>query len=425
MNKLLWGLADGNNFYASCERLFRPDLLKKPIAILSNNDGCVIARSEELKAMGVKMGTPKFKINEEIKNGTITAFSSNYELYGELHNRLMHTLSRFTPDIEIYSIDESWLLFENFNYNMPDYAEHIVAETFKLVGIPVSLGIAPTKTLAKVANKLAKKDMHSKGAKVLQTQDEIRDALSVFPVQDLWGVGRSKFKALTQLNIKTALEFSQLPGGWVKKNFSITGFRTWQELRGFPCHQLLEETSSKDAIATGRTFGNLLTDYDSIKEALVNHSVSCSQKLRKQKSYASYVNIRIETNRFRDDLPRYVNTSTVRLLQPTNNAVIIAKATIEAFDKIFKKGIFYNRCSVTLLGLSDELTGMQESLFEQHDRAKSDTLMTVLDQINIKYGKNTLKIATQGTGKTWALRNEHQSPRYLTQLDDFIKVTLG
>ena len=421
--KQLWGLADGNNFYASCERLFRPDLAKSPIAVLSNNDGCVIARSAELKELGIKMGTPEFEIRQAIKAGKIIPFSSNYELYGEMHNRMMHTLSRFTPDWEIYSVDECWLLFKDFNYDIHDYAKYIVKETWKLVGVPISIGIAPTKTLAKVANKLAKKDKNSEGAMVIEHEHEIIMALDRFPVEDLWGVGRAKAKKLATMGVKTALDFRKLPGEWVKKQFTITGFRMWRELHGYPCLELVESIRNKEAIATGRSFGKLLTDYKDVNEALVNHASSCAQKLRKQKSYAGYLNVQIETSRFRNDLPQYVNSITIKLLQPTDDSRIIIKGAIDGLKRIWRDNYHYNRCGVMLLDLKDANTGKQEALFGGHERTQSEALMNVLDKVNSKYGKNTIKLAIQGgDGKAWALKSNFRSPRYLTRLEEFINL---
>nr|MBC7612183.1 Y-family DNA polymerase [Pseudopedobacter sp.] len=420
--KKMWGLADGINFYASCERLFRPDLAKSPIAVLSNNDGCVIARSAELKALGIKMGTPEFEIRKDIKAGKIIPFSSNYELYGEMHNRLMHTLSRFTPEWEIYSVDECWLLFKDFDYDMKAYAKHIVNETWNLVGIPISIGIAPTKTLAKVANKLAKKDKQSGGALVLNDDHEITIALSQFPVEELWGVGHAKAKRLAAMGVRTALEFRLLPGEWVKKHFTITGFRMWRELHGEACLELADEGKNKEAIATGRSFGKLLTNYQDVKEALVNHASNCASKLRKQKSLAGYIDVQIETSRFRNDLAQYVNHITMKLLQPTNDSSVIVKTAIQGLDKIWREKYHYNRCGAMLLDLRDESTGQQEALFETHNREKSNALMKALDSLNSKHGKNTVKLAAQGNGKNWALRRQYLSPRYLTRLNEFLKL---
>ncbi len=420
--KQMWALADGNNFYASCERLFRPDLAEKAIAILSNNDGCVIARSAECKLLGIKMGTPVFEIRSKIKSGEVIPFSSNYELYGEMHNRMMHTLSRFTPDFEIYSVDECWLLFKDFDYDLLAYGRHIVNETWRLVGIPISIGIAPTKTLAKLANKMAKKDKSSKGAIVLDQRDKITQALSLFPVEDLWGVGYSKAKKLSSMSVKTALDFRELPGDCVLKNFTITGFRMWKELHGEPCMNDVMGYKKKEAIATGRTFGKLLTSYDKVKEALVNHVANCAQKLRRQNSYASYLDVQIETSRFRVELPQYVNHFTIKLLQPTDDTTVLIKHAILGLDKIWRENFHYNRCSAMLLGLMDARTGKQESLFEPIDREKSKVLMNTLDKLNQIYGKNTLKIATQGDGKSWALRSVYLSPRYLTRLKEFIEL---
>ena len=421
--KELWGLADGNNFYASCERLFRPDLAKSPIAVLSNNDGCVIARSAELKELGIKMGTPEFEIRKQIKSGKIIPFSSNYELYGEMHNRMMHTLSRFTPDWEIYSVDECWLLFKDFDYDIHAYARHIVTETWQLVGIPISIGIAPTKTLAKVANKLAKKDKNCKGAMVLEFDHEITMALNIFPVEDLWGIGRAKATQLAGMGVRTALEFRQLPGEWVKKHFTITGFRMWRELHGFPCLELVESSRNKEAIATGRSFGKLLTKYEDVKEALANHANSCAHKLRKQNSYAGYVNVQIETSRFRTDLPQYVNNITIKLLQPTNDSIVIVKTAVDGLNKIWRNDYHYSRCSAMLLDLRDSSSVKQEHLFGGHHREQREALMGVLDTLNAKYGKNTIKLAVQGLDEgAWALRSNYRSPRYLSRIDEFIKL---
>jgi len=418
--KRMWGLADGNNFYASCERLFRPDLAKKPIAILSNNDGCVIARSAELKAMGIKMGTPEFEIREKIKTGEIIPFSSNYELYGELHNRLMHTLSRFTPDWEIYSVDECWLLFKDFDYDLEAYGKHIVAETWKLVGIPVSLGIAPSKTLAKMANKLAKKNPTSHGVMVLAHEEQIKEALQLFPVEDLWGIGRAKAKTLHGMGVKTAFDFTKLPGEWVKKHFTITGFRMWRELHGFSCMDEPAKDRKKEAIATGRSFGKLQVHFDDVSEAIANHAASCAEKLRKQKSLAGYLDVQIETSRFRTELPQYAQHITLKLTPATNDSIIIVKKALEGLKQIWKAGYFYNRCGVLLMDLRDAESGKQEVMFEKQDWAKSEKLMQTLDAINKQYGKNTLKLASQGDGKKWALRRAYLSPRYLTRLKEFI-----
>jgi DNA polymerase V len=311
-------------------------------------------------------------------------------------------------------------LFKEFDYDILAYARHIVKETWKLVGIPISIGIAPTKTLAKVANKMAKKDKGSQGAIVMQESHEITMALSLFPVEDLWGVGYAKAKKLSSMGIKSALDFRELPGDWVLKNFTITGYRMWRELHGEPCMNDISAYKKKEAVATGRTFGKLLINYEEVKEALVNHAASCAHKLRKQKSYASYLDVQIETSRFRTDLKQYVNHFTVKLLQPTDDTRIIIKSASEGVDRIWKEGYQYNRCGALLLGLMDAKTGKQESLFEQVDRDKSQVLMKTLDYVNGVYGKNTLKLASQGDGKAWALRRVYLSPRYLTRLQEFI-----
>jgi DNA polymerase V len=422
--KKLWGLADGNNFYASAERLFRPDLARKPLAILSNNDGCVIARSNEIKELGVKMGTPEFQIRDQIRSGIIVPFSSNYELYGEMHNRMMHTLSRFTPDWEIYSIDECWLLFKDFDYDMHAYGKHLVHETWRLVGIPVSIGIAPTKTLAKVANKLAKKDKNSGGSRVIQYPHEITVALAEFPVNDLWGVGYAKAKRLLAMGVKTALQFRELPGEWVKKHFTITGFRMWRELHGYPCHELEHESFNKENIATGRSFGKPFSRYEDVEEALANHAASCANKLRRQKSTAGFVNVSLETNRFREDHKQYNNSFTAKLLQPTSDTGTIVKHAILGLKKIWREGYYYNRCGVLLMDLRDAEAGQQIAIFSDHDIQKSQAIMERMDELNKRFGKNMVKMAVQGSSKEWHLKANHLSPRYLTRPADFIKLKM-
>jgi DNA polymerase V len=271
-----------------------------------------------------------------------------------------------------------------------------------------------------MANKLAKKNPTSHGVMVLAHEEQIKEALQLFPVEDLWGIGRAKAKTLHGMGVKTAFDFTKLPGEWVKKHFTITGFRMWRELHGFSCMDEPAKDRKKEAIATGRSFGKLQVHFDDVSEAIANHAASCAEKLRKQKSLAGYLDVQIETSRFRTELPQYAQHITLKLTPATNDSIIIVKKALEGLKQIWKAGYFYNRCGVLLMDLRDAESGKQEVMFEKQDWAKSEKLMQTLDAINKQYGKNTLKLASQGDGKKWALRRAYLSPRYLTRLKEFI-----
>lgn len=317
----MFGLVDCNNFYASCERVFNPYWNGKPVVVLSNNDGCVIARSNEVKKLGIKMGIPAYQIKTEIEQYGIGVFSSNYSLYGDMSNRVMTILSSFVENMEIYSIDEAFLDLTGFEYfDLKEYGQKIVNTTTKGTGIPVSLGIAPTKTLAKVANKFAKKIPGYKGVCIIDSDDKRIKALKLTEIADIWGIGRKHCKLLTQYNVKTAYDFTQLPVGWVRQKMTITGERMWKELNGISCIDMEYAPPAKKTICTSRAFGQTVTDLEELKESVSSYAAICAEKLRKQKSCALSLMVFIHTNNFRENLPQYFQNSIVKFPVATNNA---------------------------------------------------------------------------------------------------------
>lgn len=416
------GIADCNNFYASCQRVFNPALNGKPIIVLSNNDGCVVARSNEAKALGIPMGVPAFEIKELIEKNNINVFSSNYTLYGDMSNRVMTTLSRFTPEIEIYSIDEAFLQFKGFEfYDLEKYAKHIVKTTTVNTGIPISIGIAPTKTLAKLANKLAKITPNSGGVKIIRTSEEIKAALKDFPVNDIWGIGRKYSMMLNQHGVNTALQFSELPQDWVKSRMTITGVRMWLELKGKTCISMELVPPSKKGICTSRSFGTMLTDLDQISEAVSNYTVQCAKKLRTQDTSCRAITVFVHTNSFRKDLKQYYNSRSIVLPVATNSTIELVKHALDALKAIYRKGYQYKKAGVIVTDIIPS-SQCQANLFYDLDNEKHNKIMTALDKINSLYGTNKLRLGSQGFGRTWKLKNEKISPCYTTRIKDLIKV---
>lgn len=415
-------LADCNNFYASCERVFDPSLIGKPVVVLSNNDGCVIARSNEAKALGIKMGEPAFKIKDLIEKHGVAVFSSNYTLYGDMSQRVMNTLASFTPDIEIYSIDEAFLGLHGFRYeDLMDYARHIRRTTMRNTGIPISLGIAATKTLAKVANHIAKKQAQHQGVYMIATEEQRVEALKGFEIGEVWGIGRQYGKFLSRYGVNTAYDFTRMPAGWVKQHMSVVGLRTQKELLGIPCIDLEHSAPPKKAIATTRSFGEMQTDIGYLSEAVASFAASCASKLRKQQSVAQVVMVFAHTNYFRDDLPQYSASKAITLPVPTSSSIELVHYALTALRSIYKPGFRYKKAGVIVSGISTS-QHIQTSLFDNIDREKHNRLMATMDRLNDKYGRHMVRIAAQGTGRKWKLRQERISPMYTTHWDDIITV---
>lgn len=409
-------LADCNNFYASCERLFRPKLNGQPIIVLSNNDGCVIARSNEAKAAGIPMGAPFYQIRELIQEQKVAVFSSHYTLYGDMSARVMTNLARFSPEVEVYSIDECFLSLAGFS-DLESYATTIRTSVIKSTGIPISLGVAPSKVLAKVANKLAKKN---NGVLVLDSPEKITSTLHSYPVEDLWGVGRQYANKLIGMGIKTASQLRNLPLEWVQSNLTIVGLRIWRELWGESCIPLKLFLDPKKGLCTSRGFGRLTADYSELQEATVSYISRLAVKLRKEKRCTTLLTIRLLTNRFNQHQPQCNPSITIPLAHPVNNTSDLVKAGLFGLEKIYLKGYLFQKVEVLATGLIPE-SEVQLNLFNAYKGLKHDKLSQVMDKMNAHYGKGTIRMATEGDKQRWTLRREYLSPAYTTDWKDIIK----
>lgn len=418
---MIFGLLDCNNFYASCERVFNPSLNAKPVIVLSNNDGCVIARSNEVKKLGIKMGVPAYQIKEEIKKYGIAVFSSNYTLYGDMSNRVMSILSSYVEEVEIYSIDEAFLSFDGFDrYNLNDYGQEIIRAVSKGTGIPVSLGIAPTKTLAKVANKFAKKYPNYKNLCIIDSEDKREKALKLFEIGDVWGIGHRNTIKLNKIGVKTAYDFTQLPIGWVRKNMTVVGERTWRELCGESCIDMELIAPDKKQICTSRAFGSNVTEFDELSQVIALYTGICAAKLRKQKSCAISLMVFIHTNNFRNDLPQYFRNCVIKLPIPTSNTNEIVHYATLALREIFKVGYQYKKAGVIITEICPG-NAVQGNLFDTTNREKSNKLMEVMDNLNHGFD-NKLFLASQFGSNNWKLKQEKLSPCYTTRLKDIINI---
>ncbi len=416
----MFALVDCNNFYASCERVFNPSLRNIPIVVLSNNDGCVIARSNEAKKLGIKMGIPAFQIEDEIKRHGIAVFSSNYTLYGDMSARVMGILSRYTPNMEVYSIDEAFLDLSGFN-NLQEYGQEIVSTTTRGTGIPLSMGVAPTKTLAKVANKFAKKYKAYKNVCVIDSEQKRIKALQLTDIADVWGIGRQHARRLHRMKVFTAYDFTQLNRAWVRKYMTVVGERMWLELQGQPCIELELIPPDKKQICTSRAFGNTISGIEGLKEAIATYAALCAQKLRVQKSCAVSIMVFIHTNNFREDLPQYCRNIVMDMIVPTNSTMEITKSAIEGLKLIYRPGYQFKKAGVIVTEIVPD-SAIQANIFDTVDREKHQRVMQVMDKLNLGFNRNILNLAVSGTERKWKLRREHLSPNYTTKLKDVIKI---
>lgn len=417
----MFGLLDCNNFYASCERVFRPDLNGRPVVVLSNNDGCVIARSNEAKAVGVPMGAPAFQYHELFKQHNVAVFSANFALYGDMSMRVMKILASYCPKIEIYSIDEAFIDLSEFSSSdLQEFGQEVVRKITKSTGIPVSIGFAPTKTLAKVASHIAKKfPKETSSVHVIDNEVLRVKALKWLKVGDVWGIGRRHSKRLDAINIKTAYDFTQLSDVYFKRNMSIVEERLKQELLGMPSIHL-EKVKAKKSIATTRTFEKNYTTFDQLKERVVAFAVSCAEKLRWQKSCCLSLMVFVNTNRHRDDQAQYNRSYIVKLPFATNSNIEIAKFAVFALERIFVEDYSYKRAGVVVMDICSE-NEIQQTLFYNTD-PRHKALMKVVDKINNDFGQHKIRLAAQDGGRKWKMNQEKLSPRYTTVLSDIIVV---
>lgn len=418
----MFALIDCNNFYASCERVFQPQFEGKPVVILSNNDGCVIARSNEAKILGIPMGAPAFKYREAFKKNNIKVFSSNYPLYGDMSSRVMHILEDYTPNIEIYSIDEAFLAFNGFDhFNLKKIGLKMRRQVRKWSGIPVSVGFAPSKALSKIANKIAKKFTEkTHGVYIIDSEEKRLKALKWTPIADVWGVGCQHAKRLQAIGVKNALDFTMLPDEWVKKHMNVLGLRLKKDLQGLPAIQLEESIPTKKSIATTRSFKNSLTSLVDLEERITTYTISCGEKLRKQKSCASAIYVFVKSDPYKAGATPYRNSCTLTLPNATDSNLILVQHALKTLKSIYRSGIDYKKAGVIVLGLTPTAE-RQITLFEQ-DTAKHDDLMKALDKIHLRFGPHRMKLANQDLKRTWKMRQEHLSQRYTTEIKEIIRV---
>lgn len=417
----MYGLCDCNNFFASCERVFRPDLNGRPVIVLSNNDGCVIARSNEAKALGIRMGHPFFQIHDLIERHGVAVFSSNFILYGDMSRRVIRTLRGMVPAAEVYSIDEAFLDLQGIETDLLDELGHRISRTVhRNTGIPVSLGIAPTKTLAKIASKLCKRYPRLQGSCLMYRPEDIEKVLSRFPIEDVWGIGRKHRRMLQGAGIATAGDFIRQSEAWVRTRMNLPGVRMWRELQGEACIDFETTPSARQQISVSRSFAHELTVYDDVHASVVTFGSMCAEKLRRQQSLCGELTVYIYTNRHREDLPQYFESATIRPAVPTDDTLELIPLVTQALRRIFQPGFGYKKAGVIFSELTDR-NGMQTDLFDPVDREKHARLMSVMDAANHRHGHNKIVVAAQGF-EPLQMNRQHLSPNYTTDWNDIITV---
>lgn len=419
----MFALADCNNFFVSCERVFRPDLQGKPVIVLSNNDGCAIARSNEAKALGIRMGDPLFKIKDIVEKHHVTVFSGNMALYGDMSQRVRWVLEDYAPSIEVYSIDEAFLDLRGVdNVDFDAYAKEISAKCWKMTSIPVSVGISPTKTLAKIASKLCKQYPRLKGGCYMHRPQDIEKVLRKYPIEDVWGIGRRTAPKLKERGIMTAYDFTQMSESTVRHMLGITGLKTWNELRGVPCIEFEDNFETKQTICVSRSFSSEIYALSELQEQIANFASSLAEKLRKQNTAASEIAVFAYTNRFKDNAPQMNSNTLVSFITPTADQRTIVVHCVRAAE-LLKEGYGYKKAGVVATKII-RCEEVMHSLFEDTQAIeKEQKLTSALDAINGALGKGTIKLAVQGSGNI-KTANSNQSPHYTTLWSDIPKVVV-
>ncbi len=416
----LFALLDCNNFYVSCERLFRPQLRNKPVVVLSNNDGCIVARSNEAKELGIPMGSPFFKSKGVIQKHHVHVFSSNYSLYGDLSNRVMTTLHELEPEVEIYSIDEAFIALPN-QEGLNRCARDIKTRVEQCVGIPVSIGIGPTKTLAKLANQVAKKQPMHQGVFSIDAEN-VDDILRETAVHDIWGIGKRGGEKLQLQGIANGLQLKQAQDPWVRTHLTITGLRTVMELRGTPCFPFNETPPQRKSIVSSRSFGLPTQILAELQESIATHVAIGAEKLRRQGATARSLHVFIHTNRFKQESPQYSGNTMLSLPQASANTGTLIKYAMLGLQRIYRPDYVYNKAGIMLTELAPQHQ-MQLNLFASGNK-EDTTLMTAMDEVNTRWGRNTLQFATAGLDKKWAMTQDHKSPSYTTKWQDLPVITI-
>ncbi|MBP6976522.1 Y-family DNA polymerase [Candidatus Dojkabacteria bacterium] len=422
MSEKIYALIDCDNFYVSCERVFRPDLRDKPVIVLSNNDGCIISRSNEVKQLGIEMGTAYFKIMDIIKKYDIKIFSSNYPLYADLSNRIVKTLEMFSPNIEVYSIDESFLQLSIGKHDCTKYCKEIRERILKNTGIPTTIGIAYTKTLTKVASKIAKKNKEYNGVLSLLNTGTNDKYLQMVEVNDVWGVGRKYSKWLEERGIYTARDLKYADKEYIRKKMTVNGYRTVMELNNIECLPLEKEKKNRKSIVDSKSFGKLTDSLDDIKKSLALDVTRAGEKLRAQNCLAGFLTVFLTTSPFRDN--RYSNSISIKLPYPVSDSSTLIKYAFLGLEKIFRQGYLYKKTGVILTDISsvkDVQLNFNVNCFLQHTE-KQNQIMNSIDRINKKWGRDTVTVGALGLENNLKMRQNMKSPRYTTNWEEILNV---
>ena len=419
-------IVDCNSFYAACERLFKPSLHGKPVVVLSNNDGCIVSRTDEAKALGIQMAGPYYQNKEEIEKNKVAVFSSNYHLYGDLSWRVMETLRILSPHVEVYSVDESFLDLDGIDENkLHEYALFLKHTTELWTGIPVSIGVAPSKVLSKVANRLAKKDkIGTRGVMILQTPQQQMEALQRTAVEDVWGVGGASSKKLRLFNINTAWDLRNMSEDWARKNLGgVVGVRLIKELRGQPCIEMKDPLETKKMIATTRMFGKPVYELRELREAVATYITRAAEKLRRQNSAAKTISVFLVTNNYSSHYEYKPASFSLYNTLPfaTSLTNLLIEHAMPLVEQLYSKGSKYLKAGVILSGIVPD-NAVQFNLFEQPSHHNEKKLMKMIDNVNFSMRNDVLKFASSGTKRDWKMRQELRSPRYTTRWDELYKV---
>lgn len=420
-NATMFGLCDCNNFFVSCERVFDPSLNGRPVIVLSNNDGCVVSRSNEAKTLGIKMGQPLYQIRDFVIRNNVKICSSNYHLYGDMSQRVMSTLRQHSPGIEIYSIDEAFLQLEGYpTEKLKLFGEELARIVRRNTGIPVSIGISHTKTLAKIASKLCKKYSKLNSACLMHRDADIAKVLDRFDISDVWGIGRRHNKMLNECGITTAAQFTALGETWIRNRMGITGVRTWLELHGTPCIEFSHEEADRQSITVSRSFSKELYELKELNETISTFASLAAEKLRRQHCVTQEMQVYIFTNHHRDDRPQHYECGQVQFPVATDSTLEIVKAATAELARIYRKGYGYKKSGIRLSRISPS-SAIQSALFDNINRSKHKKLMETMDRINADMGRESIKIVSQGT-ITDHTNREYLSPQYTTKWEEIMTV---
>lgn len=422
----MYALVDCNSFFCSVEKVFHPGLEGKPVVVLSSNDGCIVALTPEAKAIGLHRGDPIFKVKDIVEGYHVEVFSTNMYLYAAMSQRVTSILRKSIQHVENYSIDESFCDLNGYetHYNLVELMREVAAKIKLWTDIPVSVGIAPSKTLAKMGSKFAKKYKGYHGVCMIDNDEKRRKALALFDLADVWGIGRQTFEKLNYYGIHTPLDFADKSESWVKSHLTKPGIQTWQELNGIPCIDT-SEVARKKTICTSRSFGEMVSDLTALKASVATFASSCANKLRGEGSGAKKVTVFLSSNRFREDLEQYGNSASVSLITPTSDTMEITQAALTALQNIYRQGILYKKSGVIVSDI-ESLHPYQADLFDPiKNRPERAKLMKAMDAINHRYGLKTLRLAVEGEKlQSWKVKCEHRSPNYLTDINELLTIKI-